>query len=173
MNVMIRDRFGQIKIDEWELAKQLYERDIDLTKAALTDPDDFNAAVRATGMPYPHIIAYSEPDCAIDEWHKRNQSNWHYPKEYENFDIEGYLRLQCKNAVELERVTVELELFRAHNLENMLKYMIYLVHVMQANDIVWGVGRGSSVASFVLFLIGVHKVDSLRFSLDIKEFFKD
>jgi len=34
------------------------------------------------------------------------------------------------------------------------------------------VGRGSSVASYCLYLLGVHKINSLKFDLDIKEFLK-
>jgi DNA polymerase III alpha subunit len=34
------------------------------------------------------------------------------------------------------------------------------------------VGRGSSVASYVLFLIGVHKIDPIKYELPIEEFFK-
>jgi DNA polymerase III alpha subunit len=37
---------------------------------------------------------------------------------------------------------------------------------------VWGVGRGSSVASYVLFLIGVHRIDSMKYNLDYKEFLR-
>jgi DNA polymerase III alpha subunit len=43
---------------------------------------------------------------------------------------------------------------------------------MRENDIVWGVGRGSSVASYTLYLIGVHKIDSIKYELDINEFLK-
>jgi DNA polymerase III alpha subunit len=43
---------------------------------------------------------------------------------------------------------------------------------MRSNNIVWGVGRGSSVASYVLYLLGVHKVDSIKYGLDIREFLK-
>ena len=43
---------------------------------------------------------------------------------------------------------------------------------MRKNNIVWGVGRGSSVSSYVLFLMGVHKVDSMKYNLDIKDFLK-
>ena len=32
---------------------------------------------------------------------------------------------------------------------------------MRENNIVWGVGRGSPVASYVLFLIGVHRINSI------------
>jgi DNA polymerase III alpha subunit len=43
---------------------------------------------------------------------------------------------------------------------------------MKERNIVWGVGRGSSVASYVLFLIGTHKVDSVKYELDFNEFLK-
>ena len=55
---------------------------------------------------------------------------------------------------------------------NLLRYMIYLVDFMRENGIVWGVGRGSSVASYVLYLIGVHKIDSIKFGLDWREFLR-
>jgi DNA polymerase III alpha subunit len=47
-----------------------------------------------------------------------------------------------------------------------------MVTVCKENNIVLGVGRGSSVASYVLYLLGVHRVDSLKYDLDIKEFLK-
>jgi DNA polymerase III alpha subunit len=46
------------------------------------------------------------------------------------------------------------------------------VETMRVNNIVWGVGRGSSVASYVLYLIGVHKIDSMYYDLDIEEFLR-
>jgi DNA polymerase III alpha subunit len=50
--------------------------------------------------------------------------------------------------------------------------MKYLVDTLRKNIIVWGVGRGSSVASYILYLIGVHRIDSLYYDLDIAEFLK-
>ena len=55
---------------------------------------------------------------------------------------------------------------------DVLRYLKYLVDTMRKHKIVWGVGRGSSVASYCLFLIGVHRVDSVLYQLDIKEFLK-
>jgi hypothetical protein len=49
---------------------------------------------------------------------------------------------------------------------------LYALFTMRENKIVWGVGRGSSVASYVLFLIGVHKINSIKYNLDINEFLK-
>jgi len=50
--------------------------------------------------------------------------------------------------------------------------MKYLVDLMRENNIVWGVGRGSSVSSFVLFLIGIHRINSIYYDLDVEEFLK-
>jgi DNA polymerase III alpha subunit len=55
---------------------------------------------------------------------------------------------------------------------DLLRFLVYIVDVMREQDIVWGVGRGSSVASYVLYLIGVHKIDSLYYDLDIAEFLR-
>jgi DNA polymerase III alpha subunit len=54
----------------------------------------------------------------------------------------------------------------------LLQYLKYLVDTMRSNNILWGVGRGSSVASFVLFLIGIHRINSLYWDLSIDEFLK-
>jgi DNA polymerase III alpha subunit len=50
--------------------------------------------------------------------------------------------------------------------------MKYLVDLMREHNIVWGVGRGSSVSSFVLFLIGIHRINSIYYGLDVEEFLK-
>jgi DNA polymerase III alpha subunit len=47
-----------------------------------------------------------------------------------------------------------------------------MVDTFREEKIVWGVGRGSSVASYVLYLLGVHKVDSLKYNLNVDEFLR-
>jgi len=74
---------------------------------------------------------------------------------------------------EWTRVSEEFEEYRQRNMINLLRYMVYLVDFMRENDIVWGVGRGSSVASYVLYLVGVHKIDSIKYNLDWREFLRD
>ena len=72
----------------------------------------------------------------------------------------------------LDRLTLELSLYRKHNMIDLLRTMKYVIDTLRKNNIVWGVGRGSSVASYALFLLGVHKIDSVKYSLPIDEFFK-
>jgi DNA polymerase III alpha subunit len=100
-----------------------------------------------------------------------NPDNWFIPDSYKNMDIEDWLLNQCPKS-NLERLQQELDLFQKNNMIVILKTMKYLVDTFRENNIVWGVGRGSSVASYALFLLGVHKIDSVKYNLPITEFFK-
>jgi DNA polymerase III alpha subunit len=96
------------------------------------------------------------------------------PQYYKEIDVEQYLinLIPDQDPVKLQRVAHELEIFSARNLYPVLQLLIYIIDTMRKNHIVWGVGRGSSVASYCLYLIGVHKVDSIKYGLDINEFLK-
>jgi DNA polymerase III alpha subunit len=108
----------------------------------------------------------------LAEFDQQQQSEWFMPEEYKQLDIAKWLLDLCKSQDELQRVGEELLLFQERNLFPLLCYLKYLVDTMRDHNIVWGLGRGSSVASYVLFLIGVHKINSMYFDLDIQEFLK-
>ena len=99
-------------------------------------------------------------------------TNWFIPYEYKTMDILDWLYQQCPTPEIRERVVEELRLFAKYDMIPVLKTMKYVVDTLRANNVVWGVGRGSSVASYVLFIIGVHKIDSVKYKLPINEFFK-
>ncbi len=99
-------------------------------------------------------------------------NNWYIPNEYKDLDIEEYLVNICPEE-NYDRLILELDLYRKNNMLVLLKTMKYIVDTLRSNNVVWGVGRGSSVASYVLFLLGVHKVDSIKYNLPIEEFFKE
>lgn len=101
------------------------------------------------------------------------------PKHYLDIDVEDYVRRLVSNRVDgtdnaesSQRVEMELTEYKARNLYPVLKVLIYIIDTMRRNNLVWGIGRGSSIASYVLFLLGVHKVNSIKYNLDIKEFLK-
>jgi DNA polymerase III alpha subunit len=94
------------------------------------------------------------------------------PAEYKNFEIVGFLLDQTTNETEYQRVVEELDLFYQHDMVDLLIYLKYLVDTMKENNVVWGVGRGSSVASYCLYLLGIHRINSIKYGLDIREFFK-
>jgi DNA polymerase III alpha subunit len=111
-------------------------------------------------------LHYPAPKSKIDPTH------WFIPLSYQNDDIEQFCLSKCKSEQELARVQLELELYNKHGMIPVLKTMKYVVDTLRENNIVWGVGRGSSVASYVLHIIGVHKIDSIKYNIPIEEFFK-
>jgi len=98
-------------------------------------------------------------------------TEWFIPYEYQQMDIESFLVDNCPKQNH-DRLVQELEIYKSNNMIPVLKAMKYVVDTLRANNVVWGVGRGSSVASYVLFIIGVHKIDSVKYKLPINEFFK-
>ena len=109
---------------------------------------------------------------SVEDFDHRCQSNWKMPQEYRDLDIAEYLLRLCKTDAELQRVGHELLLFQERNLFDLLKYLKYLVDTMKANNVIWGVGRGSSVASYVLYLLGVHRINSMFYELEPEEFLR-
>ena len=99
-------------------------------------------------------------------------NNWFIPEKYKNINPYNYIRELVKTQEEIDRVELEIQMFEERNMKNVLRFMIFFIDFMRENNIVWGVGRGSSVASYCLYLLGVHKVNSLHHDLDIKEFLK-
>jgi DNA polymerase III alpha subunit len=99
-------------------------------------------------------------------------AQWYLPEDYQTLAVRQRLLALCQRPDEVARVTQEMDLYEAKQLVPILRLMWFLVDHFRANHIVWGVGRGSSVASYCLFLIGVHKCDSLAYDLDIHEFLK-
>lgn len=99
------------------------------------------------------------------------QKSWFIPDEYKNLDIEGYLVHLCPKE-HYQRLIEELQEYRARNMIDLLRWLKYFVDTCRKNNIVWGVGRGSSVASYVLFLLGVHKIDSIKYKLNWQEFLR-
>ena len=104
-------------------------------------------------------------------WQQRIDE-WLIPQQYRELDIENYLLALSRNDKDLVRVQWELEEFEKRKLLPVLRTIKYLVDIMREHKIVWGVGRGSSVSSLVLFLIGVHRIDPIKWNLDAGEFFK-
>lgn len=100
------------------------------------------------------------------------QENWFMPDKYKNMDILEYLEKCCVTGAQLDRMRLEFAEYDKRNMLPLLKFMAYLVETMTENNIVWGVGRGSSVASYILYLIGIHRIDSLKYGLDFYEFMR-
>ena len=109
---------------------------------------------------------------SVPDWDSAQQTKWKMPQEYKDLDIAQHVLNLCSTEDELQRVGEELLLYQERGLFDLLRYLKYLVDVMIENKIIWGVGRGSSVASYVLYKLGVHRIDSMYYKLDIAEFLR-
>lgn len=167
---MNTDIYGQLIFTEDDLA-DIFLKDPNkiLNNVLVSDHIEFDQELQITT---PDIVRYINLDISVEEFDKMNQSVWNFPNDYKNMDIAQYVLEQCKSEAELQRAGKELLLYQEKDMFMLLKYLKYLVDTMRENNIVWGVGRGSSVSSFVLFLLGVHKINSLYYDLDIEEFLK-
>jgi DNA polymerase III alpha subunit len=135
----------------------------DILEKCLADPSDIEKYLEILKKEH---LNYPVPKSSLDI------SNWNIPSKYQNLDVEEFL-MQASSKENYQRVIQEIELFKQHNMMSVLKTMKYIVDTLRENNVVWGVGRGSSVASYALYLIGVHKVDSIKYNLPIEEFFKE
>lgn len=122
--------------------------------------------------PVPELQSQKLHHCSVPEFHAQQQQNWHMPEEYKTLDIAAHVLSLCNTEAELQRCGAELLLYQERDLFNLLRYLKYLVDVMQSNKVIWGVGRGSSVSSYVLYLLGVHRINSMYYNLDIHEFLR-
>lgn len=122
----------------------------------------------------PLFVRYNElvEQLSTEDFDHRNQNSWFMPDSYKDLDIAELVLSLCKTPAELQRCGHELLLYQERGLFDLLRYLKYLVDVMTKNRLIWGVGRGSSVASYVLYKLGVHKIDSLYYDLDPAEFLR-
>jgi DNA polymerase III alpha subunit len=134
------------------------------------DVQRFNAAAKHRYT--QGLQVYIPPNVTMLEFDDACQSEWFMPDEYLKINVYDYLVVSCTNQDEINRLSQELQEYQTRDMLNILRYMIFLVNFMRENEIVWGVGRGSSVASFVLYLIGVHKINSIQYGLDFHEFMR-
>lgn len=109
---------------------------------------------------------------SFDEFHTQCADEWIFPTEYQSIDVHKFLLDKCKTQSEIDRVNEEYALYESHDLIMLLRLFIYLIAVFREKKFIWGVGRGSAVSSFCLYLIGVHRVNSLLYHLPISDYLK-
>lgn len=161
----------QVYTEDEAINALMMNPDLDLHTLTIDNVDNFNSACEQLYIK-DRLTKNLDLDCLPEEFHKLNQSKWHMPEEYFEFDIAKWCLDRCDNNEQLQRVGKELLMYQDRDLFSMLKFLHYMVSVMRDNNIVWGIGRGSSVASYVLYLIGIHKIDSLFYDLDVEDFLR-
>ena len=163
---------GDVIFSEDEAIELLYsDPAFDISSLYFNDVTKYSESLKELGIDLPTIsTAPVRPGTA--DFDKQNCDNWHMPEKYYKINVLDWLLEKCQSDEEKTRVQMEYELFDKKNFIRVLQFLIYFVDTLRMNNIVWGVGRGSSVASFCLFLIGVHKINPMMYNLDIKEFLR-
>ena len=172
---MKTDKFGQMIFGEHDVVNlYLQGHDLGVLNKLLVDNTVDLETVAHILDNVPAIVRYDElvQQQSVEEWDHRCQTNWYMPDQYKQLDIAEHVLSLCASSAELQRCGQELLLFQERNLFDLLRYLKYLTDIMRENRLIWGVGRGSSVASYVLFKLGVHRVDSLFYELDPAEFLR-
>ena len=105
--------------------------------------------------------------------------DWKLPESYKYLNVDEYLAplvdvIDRDELYEqrLARFAYEVKLFRERNLYEVLRVLIYVLDEFRKNNVVWGVGRGSSCSSYLLYLLGLHDVDPVKYDIDIHDFLK-
>ena len=170
-NTKINDH-GDVIFSEEDVIELLYtDPDFDISKLYFNDIDKYSDSLKELGIDLPVINTIPERPTPA-EFDKKNCDEWHMPDSYSQINVLQWLLDKCQNDEEKLRVQMEYDLFEKKNFIRVLQFLIYFVDTLRASNMVWGVGRGSSVASFCLFLIGVHKINPLLYNLDITEFLR-
>jgi len=151
---MTYDKFGNVIYDEKDLIDLIYRDQLDcISQINLSDTPEIQKFKKTTEINiniFDQSIFENIDQSTFDHLH---QDNWFH---------------DC----ETQRVKDEYSEFQRRKMVPLLRWLKYLVDTCRRNNIVWGVGRGSSVSSFVLFLIGVHKIDPIKYGLDWKDFLR-
>lgn len=173
---MMTSKFGEIVLNDDDLCDLAMQGSniTDLKQVTVDHAIDLEGLISHIQDP-GGLLTWRFPeqrDISVPEFDRERQRQWFMPDEYRHIDIAQHILDLCTTQEQLQRAGEELLLFQEHDLFDLLRYLRYLVDVMRENNVIWGVGRGSSVASYVLYLLGVHRVDSMFYDLDPREFLR-
>jgi DNA polymerase III alpha subunit len=164
---MLLDKFSNPVFQEQDIFNMLYKGQIEYLDQIIIDPSIDTSQFEK----FVKLNVSTELDISKVEFDQICQTDWFMPDEYKTMDIETFI-VDRSPKENLTRIVEELEEYKERNMLDLLRWLKYFVDTCRSNNLVWGVGRGSSVASYVLYIIGVHKIDSIKYNLDWHEFLR-
>jgi DNA polymerase III alpha subunit len=166
------DKFGNPIFNSLDIFKVLYQGKLTNLKDITVDySEDIEQLEQTAGFTFQRFNEQLD-SISMEDFDAALQSDWFMPLEYRDFDVEDWCLQRCTTDEQRNRVMDEIDAFEDRGMIPLLQWCKHFVDTCNENNIVWGVGRGSSVASFVLFLLGVHQVDSVKYNLDWQEFLR-
>lgn len=111
--------------------------------------------------------------------------SWRLPEQYQRLDIlhrvfddfealskhSKYTPEQIEIAA--KRIEDEIDEIEQRGMKEFMRTIVYVLDTFREKHIVWGVGRGSSCACYILFVLGLHSVDCVLHEIPMEEFFHD
>ncbi len=173
---MRTSKFGEIVLDVDDLCDAVMQgRDVTTLSRLTVEPSVQHGSLTDLLSDPGMISSWTLPasqDLTLSEFDNERQRRWFMPERYAQLDIAAHVLGLCETQAQLQRAGHELLMYQERDLFDLLRYLTYLVDVMRDNGVIWGVGRGSSVSSYVLYLLGVHRIDSMFYDLDPSEFLR-
>lgn len=164
MNLQTFDAQGMSHVSNQGIIELAYQKKLDRSMFEWQD--------QSAKAHYAQVCEY------LDYWPMQmstpdpTRRQWFTPEDYQQLDLDAYVLARCKNAQQVSRAQTELKIIHELQVAHIFKHLIYLVTQWRSHNLVWGVGRGSSVSCFVLYAIGLNKINPLDYDLDYREFFK-
>lgn len=171
-NNLKTNKYGQATLSSDNLRDLLLQgKNIDHLNVIFDEEVELFQQYQSTLLPETiTFLGTPTEELTFDEFHDKCATEWIFPSIYQHIDVYAWLINKCITQAEIDRVNEEYLLYKERDLLMLLRLFIFLVDYMRKNKFVWGVGRGSSVASYILYLIGVHRVDSIKYSLPMSDY---
>lgn len=166
------DQYKNPIFNSQDVFKFIYQNKIDKLKDIFVDLDsELEQFISTSEL---NLSTPPSENKSIKEFDFASQNQWFMPESYARIDIDSYVlsKIDMSDQLEVDRIIEELQEFKKRNMYQLLQWLIYFVDTCTDHNIVWGVGRGSSVSSYVLYLIGVHKINSIKFNLPWSDFLR-
>lgn len=100
------------------------------------------------------------------------KSHWMTPEPWASLDLMAWCMDRCGSEQEMARAALEISEFQKRDMIGTIRHLAFCADTWRSNGIFWGVGRGSSVCSFVLYLMGINRINPLEHDLDLGEWLK-
>jgi hypothetical protein len=133
-----------------------------------SDQEEWELANKICDTQLPGPVYYNQILQEPVNW----RQHWLTPDDYTSIDIKEWCLTKCSDDQQRTRVLEEIAEFEYRNMLPIMQHLLYCVDHWRSHGIFWGVGRGSSVCSFVLYLIGINRINPLEYDLDISEWLK-
>ena len=134
----------------------------------LDDEQEWLSAAKICDTDTPGPVWTQDEQFAGIDW----RNSWLTPEPYASIDVLAWCLERCSTERERARVCEECAEMQLRSMLRLIRHLIYCVDTWRKAGVVWGVGRGSSVCSFVLFLVGINRINPLEYDLDLREWLK-